>query len=55
MTYVPMLAPGMGDLDTRGMNIFTYPNLPMPCHDCLITGYMPNLVFRDGTVANANT
>jgi hypothetical protein len=37
------------------MKTFTDPNALMLCHDCLITGYVPNLVFKDGTTANANT
>jgi len=49
-----MAAPGIDDPATHGMKTFPEPNAAMPCHDCLITGYLPNLIFEDGTTANAN-
>ncbi|KAL1845032.1 hypothetical protein VTK73DRAFT_1306 [Phialemonium thermophilum] len=53
--YEPMLVPGMMDETTGGMADFDVVDAPMPCHDCLITGFLPSLQFEDGTVANANT
>jgi hypothetical protein len=47
--------PGADDRTTHGMKSFNNNNALMPCHDCLVTGTVPNLVFDDGSTANANT
>lgn len=54
ITYGPYLVPGSMDAATHGMELFQEPVMLMPCHDCLITAYQPNLIFEDGTTANAN-
>ena len=36
------------------MMSFTSATTKMPCQECLITGYVVDLLFENGTVANAN-
>lgn len=55
ISYGPYLVPGSGDELTGGMTAFDDPDAPMPCSDCLITGFLPNLEYEDGTTANVNT
>jgi hypothetical protein len=50
-----MLVPGTMDMATGGMKTFVDYDVPMPCHECLITGYLPNLQYENGTTANANS
>ena len=38
-----------------GMKAFPFSKIPAPCTNCIITGFKPNLVFDDGSTANANT
>jgi hypothetical protein len=39
----------------NGMKNFQLRNATMPCHDCLITWFQADLVYLDGTTANADT
>jgi hypothetical protein len=39
----------------NGMKNFVEQNATMPCHDCLITWFQADLVYEDGTIANADT
>jgi hypothetical protein len=54
ITYGPYLAPGSDDPETHGMKNFADMNIAMPCRECLITGFVPDLVFEDGKTANVN-
>ena len=48
------MIPGADDEATHGMQMYRDDNALMPCHECLITGYVPNVEFADGVTANAN-
>jgi len=39
----------------NGMKNFVDRNATMPCYDCLITWFQADLVYPDGTIANADT
>ncbi|KAK3897270.1 hypothetical protein C8A05DRAFT_48048 [Staphylotrichum tortipilum] len=54
ITYGPFDIPGSEDAATRGMVSFHDMNAMIPCHDCLITGFVSALQFLDGKSANAN-
>ena len=54
MAYGPFLAPASDDAKYMGMRNFEMWG-KLPCSDCLITGFKPDLVFTDGSSANANT
>ena len=55
ITYGPLHVHGIGDALTHGMMSFMSTNATMPCQECLITGYVVDLLHGDGTVANADT
>jgi len=50
-----MVVPGIDDEETQGMKSFLDYNALMPCKECLVTGYVPDLQYADGKTANANT
>ena len=54
MAYGPFLAPASDDPTYMGMRNFTMYG-KLPCSDCVITNWTPNLEFADGSSANANT
>ncbi|KAK3360639.1 hypothetical protein B0T25DRAFT_629665 [Lasiosphaeria hispida] len=54
ITYGPYVVPGSEDATTHGMKTFQELPALMPCRECLITSYAPDLVFADGKPANAN-
>ncbi len=54
ITYGPFEIPGSEDPATDGMVSFHDMNAMMPCHDCIITGFVSDLRFLDGKSANAN-
>ncbi len=39
----------------NGMKNFVEQDATMPCHDCLVTWFQADLVYEDGTSANADT
>jgi hypothetical protein len=55
ISYGPYLVPAVSDETTHGMKTFSAIMAQKPCGECLITGFLANLIFADGTVANANT
>ena len=54
VAYGPLLVPPASDETTHGMQEFRLEGIEMPCNDCLITNWQPDLVFDDWTTANAD-
>ena len=54
ITYGPFHMPGIDDAQSHGMLSFKSRTARMPCQECLITGYVVDLLLENGTAANAN-
>jgi len=54
ISYGPFLVPAASDETTHGMKEFELGNIEMPCNDCLITSWQPDLTYEDGSTANAD-
>jgi hypothetical protein len=53
--YGPFLVPSVRDEVTHGMKNFTINDeTVIPCKDCFITSFLPDLEFGNGEIANAN-
>ncbi len=54
MTYGPYTVPSSEDKESEGMFSFRDLNAMLPCKDCLLLGWVPDLTFDNGKSANAN-
>ena len=53
MSYGPFLVPSVKV--NMGMKSFSIQNMDLPCRDCYITGFQPDLRYPNGTTANVDT
>ena len=54
MSYGPFIVPPKNDAESYGMKEFAIQNASMPCNDCLLLNWTPDLVYEDGSSANAD-